>query len=103
MFKLTPDPTFTAPVDIHVPGQADPARVEIEFRRLTRTGIAALMQSIPGREDGDVIAEIVAGWSGVDAPFSAQALATLVDNYPAAALAIYETFLSENGEARRKN
>ena len=103
MFKLQPNPTFKARVPITVPGQAKPAEVEIEFRHMGREAVRAYFESLPGKTDLDAVELIVVGWSGVDSAFSREALGQLLDAYPAAAAAIFETFRRELFEARTKN
>ena len=103
MFKLQPNPTFKAKVPITIPGQDKPALVEMEFRHMSREAVKAFFEGIAGKSDADALSEIVAGWSGVDQAYSAEALAVMLDNYLSAAAAIYETFRRELFEARAKN
>jgi hypothetical protein len=103
MLKLQPNPTFRAAAQISIPGEASPARVEVEFRHLGREALTTYFQGLEGRSDLDALADIVVGWSGVDAAFSREALAALLDAYPTAALALFEAFRRECLEAKAKN
>lgn len=102
-FKLQPNPTFRAPVDISVPGEAEPARIEIEFRHLGRKAVEAYFREAAGQPDVEGLAGIIVGWDGVDTPYSPEALGQLLDAYPASALEIVEAFRGELLEAKRKN
>ena len=51
----------------------------------------------------EALSEIIVGWSGVDEAYSDAALNLLVDNYPAAAADLFESFRKELLEAKRKN
>ena len=103
MLRLTPNPTFRATAAISIPGEAQPARIEVEYRHLGREALADYFKRLEGRSDLDALAEIIAGWSGVDAPFSAAALADLLDAYPTAAMALFDAFRRECLEAKAKN
>lgn len=102
MFKLEPNPTFLAPVKIHVPGQGD-GQIEIEFRYLDRAAREAFFASLAGRTNIDALAEIVVGWREIDAPFSRANLEKLLDTYPSAAAAIFAVYVAEIHGAAAKN
>jgi len=102
MFKLDPNPTFTVSVDIPVPG-GQPQPLTLVYRHKRKAEIQRYLDSAAGREDADFISEIVAGWQDVDAEFSADNLAKLLDAYPAAAAAILEAWVYALGRAREKN
>lgn len=103
MFKIQPNPTFKTKVGISVPGQAKPAEIEVEFNYFTRKALRDYFDHISGKEDVEALGEIIVGWSGVDVPYSPEALAELLDNYPAAAGDLFEAFRREVLEAKRKN
>ena len=105
MFKLQPNPTFTAKVGITVAGQIKPAEVEFEFKHLSRKQVSAFFDRLRDEkiEDAEALGEIVVGWKGIDQPYSAETLATLLDNYPAAARDLFAAFSRELMESRAKN
>lgn len=103
MLRLQPNPTFRAAAAISIPGEAAPVAIEVEYRHLGREALIAYFDGLPGRPDLDALADIVVGWSGVDAPFSRETLAALLDAYPTAALALFEAFRRECLEAKAKN
>ena len=103
MFKITPKATFTAEVALSVPGETKLAAITVEFRHLSKSAIREFFESLDGKSDAEALGAIVTGWEGVDAPFSPEVLATLLDNYPAAAGELFEAFRRELLEARIKN
>jgi len=104
MFKLQPNPTFTAKVGISVAGQDKPVEVEIEFKYLKRSEYQAFFSSLNGnKKDNEALAEIVVGWKGIDTAFSPESLGQLLENYPAAARDLFNAFNRELMESRQKN
>lgn len=103
MFKLQPKPTFKARVAITVPGETKPAEIEVEYKHMGVEQVRAFFEGLTGKQDAEALGEIVVGWSGVDAAYSTEALATLLNNFPSSAAAMFETFRRELFEARRKN
>ena len=110
MFKLQPNPTFKTRVGISVAGTDKPVEIEVEFKYLAKKPLREYFDRINGRganatpmTDEEGLAEIIVGWSGVDQPYSREALATLLENYPAAPVDLYGAFSRELMEAKRKN
>lgn len=109
MFRLNPNPTFKAQVALSIPGQATPLEITVEFRHKTATALQDWRSRAKGRTDVDNVAEIIAGWDGVFAddgtpvPYSATALATLLDNYSAAKWELVAAYHAELTEAKQKN
>jgi hypothetical protein len=102
MFKLQPKPTFRAKVPIPVPGGVS-SSIELEFRHMARGELRRFLDNVQEREDLDVLMEVVLGWSGVDAEFSRESMATLLENYPASAAAVLAAFVKELADARLGN
>ncbi|MEY2686558.1 MAG: hypothetical protein RL375_756 [Pseudomonadota bacterium] len=109
MFQLDPAPTFDASVSISVPGQADGIALQVTFRHKRKTAIADWISRARGRSDAEILDEVIERWSGVhnaagkDVPYSREALDTLLENYPAAKDDLFQTYLRELTEAKRKN
>ena len=103
MFKLQSNPTFKVKVPISVAGEKRQPEIEVEFKYLNKEAVKAYFDGLPGKTDAEALAEIVVGWAGVDEAYSPEALAMLVDNYPAAAADLFGTFQRELLEAKRKN
>lgn len=102
MFKLEPNPTFWAPVDIHVPGQGK-GRIEVEFRYLDKTARAAYVDNLGGKSPLDALTEIVVDWREIDAPFSRENLGRLIDSYLSAFDACFAAYFQELRGALEKN
>ncbi|MDP2808639.1 MAG: phage tail assembly chaperone [Rhodocyclaceae bacterium] len=103
VFKLKPNPTFKARVPVSVPGEAVSPEIVVEFRALGKKAVVDYFRSLGGKSDAEALAGIVVGWEGVDADYSAETLAQLLDNYPAAAADLFEAYRRELLEAKRKN
>lgn len=103
MFKIQPNPTFKAAVALSIPGQSVQVSIEVEFRHMSKSAMRDYFATLAQRTDADALAEIIVGWSGVDTAFDHDALAALLDNYPAAAGELFEAFRRETLESRRKN
>jgi hypothetical protein len=101
--KLQPAETFAGSAEIPVPGQ-EPARVSMTWRHKGREALQAWVNSAVGRDDVDVLAEVIASWGPeIDEPFSREALARLLDAYPGAAQALFWAYRKDLTEGRRKN
>ena len=90
MFKLNPNPTFTAKVALTVAGSAASAVLDVEFKHKGRVALKAWLETIADRREADILSDVIVGWSGpVDdkgepVAYSAAALDQLLDNYPPA-------------------
>lgn len=113
MFKINPNPTFTADAIIAVPGKPA-AKLKLVFRHKTRAEVkefcdrvaeAARSSTEPevGTRDATLLQEIVAGWEEVDQPFTPENFALVLENYHTASQAIFDTYTSEITTARRGN
>lgn len=110
MFKLDQVRTFKAKVSIPNPGQPKDAILEIEYKFKERDQILAYIDSMKPSEDGEqprkddeILDEIVCGWNGVDVEFSQEAFSRLLQNYPGAARAIWNKYVSEVSISKAKN
>lgn len=105
MFNLEPKPVFWSSVRLTVPGEAEPAAIDLQFAHKPTDQLRRWLDTARDRSIGDTetLGEIVRDWRGVDAPFSPDALALLLRNYPAAAAEIFEQYLRALTESRTKN
>lgn len=103
MLKLQPFPTFKCPAHISIAGQERPIEIEVEFKYFGKKDLAAYYAGLAGKSDADGLSEIMVGWGKVDAPYSREALETLLENYPRSAADLFEAFRRELLEAKRKN
>ncbi|MEW6314634.1 MAG: phage tail assembly chaperone [Pseudomonadota bacterium] len=107
MLKLTPNPTFKAQIALTVPGQPDPAQIEIEFKHQTRADLQRWLARDVALEDA--LNEVIVSWDGVTdgngrpLSYSADTLAMLLSNYPASGGELLNSYLRELTESRRKN
>lgn len=106
MFSLEPNPTFTAPVDLPVPGKP-PVKVMFRFRHMPNDVYWAMISESKAKNESavDFLARFVDGWEGenINAPFSLESLGKLVNNYPKAAGVIFKVYDSELIGALGKN
>jgi hypothetical protein len=104
VLKLKANPTFKSKVEIPVPGEK-PVTVEIEFKHMTRDALEEYLRGPDAekRSYEDTVLGIACGWTGIDAPFSREALVELFQNYMGAPLAILAAYGRELGAARLGN
>lgn len=110
-FKLVPNPTFKAAVNLTVPGQEAAAQIELEFRYKSPETLKAWFESAreESKSTSKAITEIVIGWNGVldekDQPleFNPELLATLLHNYAPAGGEILNAYVAALTESRVKN
>lgn len=55
------------------------------------------------RTDYEVNVRLISEWKGVSAPYSAEALRELLENYPRAGLEIYLAWVREHNKSKAKN
>ena len=105
MFVLQPKPTFK--MDVVIPTVQGEGKIKFEFKHMGRKALKAFFESLgegdSARPDSEALMDIVSGWEGVDEKFSAEALDTLLDNYPSAARAIFEAYNKGLFEGKQKN
>lgn len=100
--KLQPDPTFTAKVDIPVPGAA-PASVTFTFKHRSKEEMERFIKEAAGMEDDlQVVMSVATNWDLSDT-FNEENVKTLISNYIAAPQKVFETYLQELSGNRRKN
>lgn len=104
MFTKQLNPTFTATVDIPVPG-ATPDPVNFTFNVKTAAAFDALVQAVKTGEKtvADAVREVVGGWTHPAVEFSPDKLDECFQTFPGSPLAIWAKFCQELFEGRRKN
>lgn len=109
MFKINPDATFKTKVNLTVPGKADPAVLDIEFRHKGREAFAAWWASVEGKTDAENLSGVIVSWSGPlddsgnPVEYSESALAQMIDHYPASAGELFLAYRKALWESRAKN
>lgn len=103
--RLNPEPTFRAKVGIPVPGQEQAEQIVCVFKHMTRDEYADFSSpaKADARSDLDSLCALLVGWEGVDAPYSRDALATVLQSYHGAAHAIATAYVTELTKARLGN
>ena len=105
MFVLQPKPTFQAQVTI--PTTEGEGKITFEVKHKGRKQLLELLNSIGDGEDrktdAEALSELITDWHGVDEKFSKENLEFLIDNYPAAAKVIFDTYNKALFEGRQKN
>lgn len=102
-FRLKPNPTFRATVQISQPGEgAEPMPVRLVFKHLSRTQWnAEIVEPKLGVEDA--VRHVVVGWEEEVEPFGAERFNALLDEFPPAAQEIWELYGRELLGSKRKN
>jgi hypothetical protein len=109
MFKINPNPTFTVPVPITVPGMPEPLEVQITFRHKNKAALRAWVADGAGKEDAALLNELITDWSGMqdekgaNVPYSLSALSDLLDGYWAARDDITDAYLIALKASKSKN
>ncbi len=67
MFKIDPNPTFTASVSVHIPGQGAGSFIA-EFVYLDQAARKDYIAALGGKTNLEALSEIVVGWNAMDAP-----------------------------------
>lgn len=103
MAKLTlnPAPTFSAEVQIPVPGK-DSIAVSFTFKHRTRDELDEFLKRAVDLRDAGLIMEVATGWELADA-FTVENVTTLVQNYMASPAVVFDKYLTELTKARAKN
>lgn len=109
MFCIDPAPTFAADVDVPMPGGAT-AVLPLTFRHRSIRQVQELQARMASDSlsDAQILGELIEAWQvtradGSDVPYSADALAELLDNYPAAGPEIYRGYVDALRRGRLGN
>ena len=103
MLKLNPDPTFVAQVSITVPGKVKPESVKMTFKYRSKKELNDFWEGNKGRDDADVLMDIVESWDGIDAEYTKENVEKFLDNYPTSGREIGLAYSKLLLESRAKN
>ena len=103
MLKINPEPTFKADVPITIPGEKKPAIVNMTFRYKNRKELIDYVERLKDRQMDEALAEIIAGWDGIDAECNPENISALTSNYQAAGQEIFTVYRQELIESKIKN
>jgi len=107
MFKLQPNPTFSAEVNITTPQGVVP--LKLEFKHMSKKALGDWTATSSNKPDIEVLGPVVCGWTDVFdcngelVPFSHTAFAQLLADYSPAAREIFMAYLLALTESRAKN
>ena len=100
MIKIKPEiSTFKAPVRV-TPFGGEAETITIEFAYMP---VSKAMELAKKKTVGEVLAEIVKSWDGIDAPFTPEALSDLLDHNPAIGMDLFQGYFAAMAETRAKN
>ena len=103
MLKVTPNPTFDAPVEVPVPGQVKPEKITVTFKYKSQAERDAFLEKLKTLPKVDALMEIIAGWTGVDVEFSREALENVLANYAYIDTRFIKVFFDEHHKALAGN
>jgi len=112
MFTLQAKPTFRAKVAVHRPGEPEAAPFTVEFRHMTQSKLQAFLDETKSKRDQeaiDALASIIVSWesvgtpAGEPVPFSRDALAQMIDQFPATAQSMFVAYAAELAGSRLGN
>ena len=98
---LAASPTFKAKVGIPVPG-GQPVLVEFTFKHRDADAYEEWRQTLPGRDETDLILDMVSSWD-LDDAFDRDNVEQLLKQYMGSGAAIFEKYLKENCAAKLGN
>lgn len=110
MFQIQPNPTFD--VDVTIPTPSGNGKLKITFKHKGRKELQQFLKDLQNEadaneevDDSKVLLDVVKGWDGVDQKFSAEAFASLLNNYPSAPRAIMDAYVQAllDGKEKAKN
>lgn len=109
MIKVTPAPSYWAPVPFYVPGNEDPVIAQMQFRWQPPEETILFAKKCQDGDFGELPIEkvladnVLVGWRDFDEPFSVDALGKVIKSYGRAAQEIITVWMRENAGAKRKN
>lgn len=98
---LNPDPTFSAKVEIHVPGK-EPAEIEFVFKYRDKDELKEFAEAMATMGDADIILNLASGWDLTN-PFTKESVEVLVKKYYTAPKATFDKYLQELTGGKEKN
>jgi hypothetical protein len=99
--KLNPNPIFD--IEVTIPTHEGDVGVMFSFKYRDREALREFGQSHAEAEDIEIMMGIVANWKNVDTPFSREAMAVMIKNYPRSVEAITNAYLTSLAGQRLGN
>lgn len=100
-FKLQPNPTFKAKVEIPAAG-GEPESIEFTFKHRSRKVLQDYIAGLADKSDADLIMDVACGWELTD-EFNLENVTLLSENYIKAPAAIWVAYMGELSRAKEKN
>ena len=110
MFSIIPNPTFTTTVRLAKPGDPVGEPLTITWRHKGARALEVWRASAVDRAtDADFLGEVIADWQGMAGPagaavpYTAEALAQVLDAFPGLSRQLMQCYMRELTDARAKN
>lgn len=107
MLKLNLDPSFTADVQVTVPGQTEPGTVKLTLKYMNRSNYLLFLDSLKEKKGKTVpqdqaLLDFVLGWDLAE-EFNLENVKIFLDNYPCAFHDIFQQYSQLLMNSRIKN
>ena len=101
MLSINADPTFDMEVKIPVPGKGCHP-VNFTFKHLKKSDFEKLVDQSKEEADEKIVSKLVKDWDFQE-EYTQSNLKKMLDSYPSAAYAIFESYIAEYARVREKN
>lgn len=105
MFRITPNPTFSSPVSLSLPGSDVGQVLQVTWRHKRKREIGAALEG----NVTEFLRSVIESWSGIvdehdkPVPYSVEALDILLDAYPSSGAELIQAYMRQIADARAKN
>jgi hypothetical protein len=103
MLKLTPDPTFKAPVSITIPGELKTGSITFTFKYRSRSEMQELFKRAKSLSSVESFREVVIDWDWPGVELTDENIEKFLNNYPASTTEIATAYQKLSLESRVKN
>jgi hypothetical protein len=111
MLVIAPKPTFTIPVNIHVPGQDEHGQISVTFNYKDVDELRDWQQRHGRKPVFDALKEVISTWQqqdvqdehGNELPYTDESLQRVLKKYHTAGQDFTQAYLAEVLGAKRKN
>lgn len=93
MLKKVPNPKFTVPVNVRIPGGVMP--IKVTYHYFSPEDWQTVVKGNPEMTYEQALEKVVDSWEGPETPFSLAELADYKRSYPGIANAMFNTFFNE--------
>lgn len=103
MFKINPDPVFTADVELSVPGKPGTVTVQITFKYQTKDQLIAFGEMVKDEPLDKALSHIIKGWEGFDVECTPENITLMLANHVRSGNEIITAYYRELYSSRVKN